>query len=232
MLGILLVTESPICVHHRDSDHIVSGTDDWLEMIGDIKVSDEQWLHRIISHNVTGSRWRCVISGVVNRSAPYRWHGFEEAHIFPLGKEDYWNQWGYSRWITDMDDNVGMSKINSTQNGVLLRSDVHQLFDQYLLSVNPDDNYKVIVFDLDGLGIDARVLLGNTLKFGNDERQPVDQLLRWHFRQAVLASMRGAGEPVFEVDFPPGLDMMGEIMSGPMAAERMEFELCSRLESQ
>lgn len=31
----------------------------------------------------------------------------------------------------------------------------------------------------------------------------VDQLLRWHFRQAVLANMRGAGEPVFENDFPP-----------------------------
>lgn len=26
---------------------------------------------------------------------------------------------------------------------------------------------------------------------------------RWHFRQAVLANMRGAGQPVFENDFPP-----------------------------
>lgn len=40
-----------------------------------------------------------------------------------------------------------------------------------------------------------------------------------------------AGEPVFEVDFPPGSDVMGEIMEGPMAASRMEFELFSRLES-
>lgn len=30
-----------------------------------------------------------------------------------------------------------------------------------------------------------------------------DLLLRWHFRQSVLANMRGAGEPVFEHDFPP-----------------------------
>ena len=41
--------------------------------------------------------------------------------------------------------------------------------------------------------------------------------------------MRGAGEPVFECDFPPGSDIMGEIISGPMAAERMEFELFSRM---
>ena len=41
--------------------------------------------------------------------------------------------------------------------------------------------------------------------------------------------MRGAGEPIFECDFPPGSDIMGEIMSGPRAAELMEFELFSRL---
>lgn len=57
----------------------------------------------------------------------------------------------------------------------------------------------------------------------------MDQALRWHFRQAVLANMRGAGEPVFEHDFPPGTDMAGEIRSGPKAAERMAFELYTRL---
>lgn len=51
----------------------------------------------------------------------------------------------------------------------------------------------------------------------------------WRFRQAVLTNMKGAGEPLFECDFSPGSDMVGEIMSGPKAAERMEFELFSRL---
>lgn len=40
--------------------------------------------------------------------------------------------------------------------------------------------------------------------------------------------MRGAGEPSFEIDFPPGSDMLSEIREGPKAAERMEFELFSR----
>jgi hypothetical protein len=44
--------------------------------------------------------------------------------------------------------------------------------------------------------------------------------------------MRGAGEPVFEHDFPPGSDMMGSILEGPKAAERMEFELFSRLAAE
>lgn len=64
--------------------------------------------------------------------------------------------------------------------------------------------------------------------FLDNPHRPVDQVLRWHFRQAVLANMRGAGEPCFETDFPSGSDMIGEIMGGAKAAERMEFELFAR----
>lgn len=59
--------------------------------------------------------------------------------------------------------------------------------------------------------------------------RPPDELLEWHFRQAVLVNIKGSGEPIFEHDFPSGSDMLGEIRSGPKAAERMEFELFSRL---
>ncbi|KAG9234443.1 hypothetical protein BJ875DRAFT_509595 [Amylocarpus encephaloides] len=66
----------------------------------------------------------------------------------------------------------------------------------------------------------------------DDPQRPVEQLLRWHFRQAVLVNMKGAGEPIFEHDFPPGSDMVGSIMESPKAAERMEFEMFSRLATQ
>ena len=69
-------------------------------------------------------------------------------------------------------------------------------------------------------------------RFLSNPQRPLDQLLRWHFRQAVLANMRGAGEPIFEHDFPPGSDVVGDILYGPKAAERMEFELFSRLGAQ
>jgi hypothetical protein len=45
----------------------------------------------------------------------------------------------------------------------------------------------------------------------------------------VFVDMRGAGESAFECDFPPGSGIMDEIMSGPKAGERMEFEMFSRL---
>ena len=63
----------------------------------------------------------------------------------------------------------------------------------------------------------------------DNPQRAVDQLLRWHFRQAVLANMKGVGMPVVEFDFPSGSDMLGDIRDGPMAAERMEFELFGRL---
>ncbi|KAH0565291.1 hypothetical protein GP486_001311 [Trichoglossum hirsutum] len=88
------------------------------------------------------------------------------------------------------------------------------------------DNYKIVCFDVDIDGIAGRHL---DQEFLENPHRPVDQLLRWHFRQAAIANMRGAGEPIFECDFPPGSDIMGEIMSSPKVAERMEFELFGRL---
>ncbi|KAH0541798.1 hypothetical protein FGG08_003753 [Glutinoglossum americanum] len=127
----------------------------------------------------------------------------------------------------DIDDDAGISKINSCQNGFLLQSTVHKAFDQYLLSVNPDDNYKITAFDMDNFGFDGRVLDPVCLN-PEDPHRVSDQLLRWHFRQSVLANMRGAGEPIFEYDFPPGTDMMKEIREGPYAQERFEKELAVR----
>ena len=80
-------------------------------------------------------------------------------------------------------------------------------------------------------GGDFYGLTGKSLeqRFRNTSDMPSDSLLRWHFRQAVLINMRGVGEPVFEHDFPPGSDIMGDIINGPSAAERMESELFGRI---
>ena len=79
-----------------------------------------------------------MISGAINTSASFWWASFEAAHVFPLGSENLWIEWGYGQYITDMDGTVGISTINSCQNGFLLSQHIHGLFDQYLLSVNPD----------------------------------------------------------------------------------------------
>lgn len=80
---------------------------------------------------------RCVITGNKAVLAEYgEWAGFQSAHIFPLAYEQYWAESNYGRWISIVPSQDGT--INSVQNGLLLRSDIHQLFDMYYLSINPD----------------------------------------------------------------------------------------------
>jgi hypothetical protein len=78
---------------------------------------------------------RCVITGEEYLDDD-NWRGFEAAHIFPLAYEQYWTEQNYGRWISIIPDKGGT--INSIQNGLLLRSDIHQLFDFYDFSINPD----------------------------------------------------------------------------------------------
>jgi len=65
---------------------------------------------------------------------------------------------------------------------------------------------KIVCFGPDGKGIAGKHL---DQRFLEDPCRPPDSLLRWHYRQAVPANVRGAGEPIFEFDFPPGSGVMG-----------------------
>ncbi|KAK9236354.1 HNH endonuclease-domain-containing protein [Lipomyces kononenkoae] len=248
MLGNLIVASGPYRVTLRSTGHDLTPTDERLQpghydirpysRKDTITIADEPCILRIISRSSTGrdSTFRtqvrerdgkCVITGTVNRRADRdNWSSFHAAHIFPLSSEDYFVQSGFSRLITNK--GVRDTGINSCQNGLLMRSHMHEQFDGYYFSINPDDGYKITCFDEDFDKIDGRIL-DPVCRDRSDSRRVSDELLRWHFREAVLANMRGAGEPKFETDFPPGTDMVGEILSGPTAAKRMEAELFSRL---
>ncbi|KAK9248608.1 hypothetical protein V1506DRAFT_564377 [Lipomyces tetrasporus] len=82
-----------------------------------------------------------------------------------------------------------------------------------------DSGINSFAFRPDPFKVDGRVL-DPICRESNDERSVQVELLRWHFR---------AGEPGFEMDFPGGTDMVGEILRGPEPAKRMETELSLRL---
>ena len=84
---------------------------------------------------------RCVITGEpVLRAEHGIWRGFQAAHIFPLAYEGHWIEHNYGRWIDipPMKESAGSININSVQNGILLRDDIHTLFDGYDISINPN----------------------------------------------------------------------------------------------
>ncbi|PUU84244.1 hypothetical protein B9Z19DRAFT_1060352 [Tuber borchii] len=186
---------------------------------GSLTINSEHWLIRADSldpgpptaefcNSIRNRDRRCVISGA-RASSIHRgyWAGFSVTHIFPLAHEKYWNIHNYGSSISTLPKS-GRS-IDSVQNGILLRSDIRCHFESYLVSINPDDNYKIVFFQDDNFGI-TDTHLSNLEAFLADPQRPLDQLLRWHYRQAVLANVRGQGELLFECHFPRDPDVPDE----------------------
>ncbi|KAG0132645.1 hypothetical protein HOY82DRAFT_606325 [Tuber indicum] len=211
IIGIVVITWFPIRVQERVWGHIVSRTDIPLKKgVYDIycdapmEVSEEDFVVHLTTHNITGHNERfrrevrdrdrkCFISGLINPEGQIEadiWCDFQAAHIFPLQHESLWNELGYGQWVTDIEDTPGRSKINSSQNGFLLDAAIHTKFDQYLISVNPDDNYKIVVFNLKILGLDGRIP-DHVCRNEDDPHRVPDEILRWHFKQSILANVRG-----------------------------------------
>ncbi|KAJ8100800.1 HNH endonuclease-domain-containing protein [Lipomyces tetrasporus] len=242
-LGILIVSAHPYDVYLRGTDTPVRPTDEPLQAgkydikpdspYGRVFITNEWCITRILSQTVSGrdeafrQRVRerdrkCVITGVANPDrlvALNDWSSYHAAHIFPLSGEDWFIRNSFSRWSTNRAGERDTG-INSCQNGLLMLSHIHEKFDNFSISINPDDNYRIITFRDDVFNVGGR-LLDPVCRDPSDENSVRDELLRWHFRQAVLANIRR--------DFPPGSDMVGEIRNGPDAVKRMEAELFSRL---
>jgi hypothetical protein len=201
-----------------------------------IRASDARFYHRTLSisttseensfcHQVRHRDRRCVISGKANTPgeiAERLWTLWDAAHIFPLALSHIFEENGFANRVSSS------TGIDSPQNGILLRADIHNLWDSYRIAVNPSNSYRVHSFRPSTWEYHGKILHPVCRQPG-DPLAVNDALLHWHFEQAVLCNMRGAGEPSFEFDFPPGTDMMGEIRGGPRAAERMEAELFGRL---
>jgi hypothetical protein len=139
----------------------------------------------------------------VNPEAQYNyWTSWEPTHIFPLALSSVFTRLGFD------------APINSPQNGLLPRTDIQQHWDVYDFSVNPSNVYRIQAFRPNCWYLHGKILDPVCCR-PNDNRAVLDALLSWDYEQAVLCNMRGAGEPTFKHDFPPGSDMVGEILKHP-----------------
>ncbi|KAI5296190.1 hypothetical protein KEM52_005260 [Ascosphaera acerosa] len=245
---ILLVCDAPFTVRNRETDKVVKHKDRVLLpgyygvfSEGTIALTDEEWLPRISGYSISaednnfrdtvrGRDGGCVISGIVNELAPRgRWDAFEVAHIFPLEWETVWTDHKYGRWVKGAEDKDSIAQMNSPQNGLLMTSNLPYLRAMKLTLSITQDNYKVTVFCKDLFKIEGRTLQAACRK-DNDPHRVSPEILRWHFRQSVLANMRGVGEPTFEQDFPPGTDRLSAMKKGPYGKERVAKALEGRME--
>lgn len=103
------------------------------------------------------------------------------------------------------------------------------------LNNTTQDDYKIAWFAPgNNAGLDGQRLRDSAIAPTNRNRnlRVSDSAPHWHFEQTVLKNMRGAaGEqwPNWEHDLAEGEDVIGAIMEGPDAAQRMELELSTRL---
>ncbi|KAF8318888.1 hypothetical protein F5887DRAFT_1291690 [Amanita rubescens] len=136
-----------------------------------------------------------------------------------------WIEKGYPNLITDtapLSELGGASKINSAQNAILLRSDLHNA---YLIAVLPERGYVVVPFIA---GYDD--VAGKTLKLDHitDPNLPLDELFRDHFLQCVLKRKKVEYELPWDYE-DDDVDMSNDIWSGKQGKEHLEFELSIRL---
>lgn len=84
---------------------------------------------------------RCVVSKVRSLLGPQndRWYGFQAAHIVPLAYGSEWQSRGFSSLVSLPPPHPHQGDtINSVQNGLLMQSHFHELFDAYQFSILPE----------------------------------------------------------------------------------------------
>ena len=153
MVRIILEFESDFTLHD-ESGSAVRRDDQCLKpgkyaivTTGSVHLSTELWLPRTsdITTETQNEPFRtavrerdggCVITGQPAELGRFGfWQGFKAVHIFPPSLEQYWNDYNFtvSTTTTSSDD-----PINSVHNGILLDSQMCDLFEGYIISINPD----------------------------------------------------------------------------------------------
>ncbi|KAF8573888.1 hypothetical protein K439DRAFT_1398775, partial [Ramaria rubella] len=212
-----------------------------------IRLTDENYRPRTLSLDISGTArtnsfrervrerdQRCCVTGRLVRNLLYV--DFRASYIFPIAHRDVWEAQNLSRFIADdaPPEHKGPNSINSVQNGILLRSHVHDLFDSYLFGINPDDEYRITDFREDQ-EFNGRQLWIN--ENADPRHRPSDDLLREHFRQCVFANVKGAGrqdddffDPEDDFDLSDFTRWGREINEGQPT--RLELAVRSRLYSR
>ncbi|KAL1903539.1 hypothetical protein Sste5346_000167 [Sporothrix stenoceras] len=146
---------------------------------------------------------RALSSSAASRLESFRDQtAFETAYLVPIAYAGEWHARGFSSLITNPPP--------PPREGDTINSAGHELI-----------YFKPDLLGLAGTALDQQLL--------DNRRRPPEALFNRHFEQAILCNVRGTGEPHLEFDFPPGSDMVGEILAAPRAVQRMEFELFTRL---
>ncbi|KDQ18489.1 hypothetical protein BOTBODRAFT_28862 [Botryobasidium botryosum FD-172 SS1] len=134
---------------------------------------------------------KCVITG----RSPYagRWTALQACHIVPLTHLELFNE-HFSSLLLDDTFPEGQP-LNSVQNGLILGCEFHAHFVKYDFSIDPDDGYRIVWFSsvIKSMAPHPEYVPGLRRADIPENQRVLDEVLRWHYTQAVLGNVRGAG---------------------------------------
>lgn len=225
MIGITFVFDHSFTLRYESGlivprdNNVPQNGNYFIDTMGSLAINDENLLatfrpvaagRRITEfpRTVRMRDGRCVITGEVSETGPASglWHGFQAAHIFPLAHERHWEDEGYWHWITLPPRTDGT--INSVQNGLLLTNTAHDLFDSYMISINPDVNISPVSLHLPLLTVSLGQLQSGTLF-------PWLASLWWPLSRCWLATTRQrTGRTTTSLALPPSSPHEHEALDG------------------
>ncbi|KAI5477271.1 hypothetical protein MNV49_006567 [Pseudohyphozyma bogoriensis] len=146
-----------------------------------------------------------------------------------------WTTLGYDLLVTDEHPSVGPHRLDSIQNTILLRADLHYQFASYGWGVDPRSGYKITSFTTDANEIDGKELWLRHIPIDSPDR-PLDVLFEDHYRQCVLKHMRGAGSEIMsnwdsQMGLGGGTSLNDEIWEGEKGKQALEYLLADKLGS-
>lgn len=115
----------------------------WLPRTYDIEIETQ---HELFTTAVRERDGGCVITGQPVETREFGlWVGFDAVHIFPPSFPQQWIDYGFDTSVTPSDSD---DSINSAQNGILLTRQMRALFEDYIISINPDVCITIAFFKL------------------------------------------------------------------------------------
>jgi len=128
----------------------------------------------------------------------------------------------------------GPVKIESVQNVITLRSDLHDAWDNYEFGVDPNNNYRITAFTNDNADINGRYLELNHIQ--DPTLRPLDELFTDHFMQGLFKHMKGTSESTWSYDDCDNASGDGsfdlsnmDVWGTKEGKERLELALADRL---
>ncbi|KZS97462.1 hypothetical protein SISNIDRAFT_482358 [Sistotremastrum niveocremeum HHB9708] len=169
---------------------------------------------------------QCLLTGQHCLINPEEWGTFESSmcvRIFPLMDPSHWSNPEVQRVFQGLAEspNTFAKTMQSPANAFIAQYGAAKAFSQHWCAIDVDDDYRIVTFlDCNDWDIppDRRMI---TEHWTDENTRPSDNLLRWHFKQALIRWM--IHDPQGQQDFITATSLVFAINRFELTPEDLRF---------